>query len=114
MISFFGIDASTRKYVAQYNKTPELASVLKSSMKLRIKVSILFAVILLLIHQPLAEILGRPEFTQLFLFSVPLVLLASLVEYIKNVFIGLHRIKFNFLINSFAASGQTNFFNLTR
>jgi len=100
LLSHFGINSSARKYVAQYNKTKELNSVLKSSVKLRFIFSLIFTILFFLIHKPLAELIGRPEFASLFLFSIPLILLSGLVEFLKNVFIGLHRIKYNFIINS--------------
>lgn len=99
LFSYFGINASARKYVAQYNKTRELNNVLKSSIKLRLIFSLVFTILLLLIHKPLAITIGRPEFASLFLLSAPLVLLAGLVEFLKDAFMGLHRIKYNFIVN---------------
>ena len=99
LLSYFGINASARKFVAQYNKTGELNNVLKSSLKLRLIFSLTFAVILILFHKPLAMLLGKPEFAHLFLLSTPLIILAGLVEFLKNTFMGLHRIIYNFFVN---------------
>lgn len=99
LLSNFGINASAKKYVAQYNKTNMINSVLKSSLKLRFVFSMAFALLILLVHKQLAILIGRPEFMVLFLFSVPLVLFSGFVEFLKDVFMGLHRIKYNFIIN---------------
>ena len=99
LLSHFGINASARKYVAQYNKTSELNNVLKSSLKLRLIFSLTFTIIIILVHEPLAILVGRPEFAHLFLISAPLIILAGLVEFLKDIFMGLHRIIYNFIIN---------------
>ena len=101
LISYFGINASTKKFVAQYNKTNELNNVLKSSLKLRLIFSLIFSIILILVHKPLAILIGRPEFAPLFLLSAPLIILAGLVEFLKDIFMGLHRIIYNFIVNLF-------------
>jgi len=98
-LSYFGINASSQKYAAQYNKTNELKVVLSSSFRLRMMMSFIFSLLLLLLHQPLANLLGRPDLGYLFLYAAPLVFFAGFVEYLKNVFEGLHRIKYNFFIN---------------
>jgi len=99
LISYFGINTSAKKFVAQYNKTNELNNILKSSLKLRLTFSLTFIIILILVHKPLATLTGRPEFAPLFLLSVPLIILAGLVEFLKNIFMGLHRIIYNFIVN---------------
>ncbi|MDD4083000.1 MAG: flippase [Sphaerochaetaceae bacterium] len=98
-ISFFGIGSSTKKFIAQYNKTDNLKSIFVSSIKLRFLFSFLFCLILFVIHKPLANILGYPELEKLLLYGIPLVFFSGLVEYLKDIFIGLHRIKYNFIIN---------------
>ena len=100
LFSHFGINASAKKYIAQYNKTRYLNNVLKSSVKLRLVFSLAFVILILLIHEPLAVLVGRSDFVPLFLFSIPLVLFSGLAEFLKSVFIGLHRIKYTFIINS--------------
>jgi len=99
LFSYFGINASARKYVAQYNKTDELNNVLKSSLKLRLVFSLTFTIIIILVHKPLAMLLGKPEFAPLFLISAPLIIVAGLVEFLKNIFMGLHRTIYNFIVN---------------
>ena len=99
LLSYFGINRSARKYVAQYNKTSELSNILKSSVKLRLIFSLIFTIIIILVHKPLAILIGKPEFEHLFLLSAPLIMLSGLVEFLKNIFMGLHRIIYNFIIN---------------
>jgi len=99
VLSYSGINASARRYVAQRSETEELSGVLKSSVRLRFIVSLVFAVSLFLVRRPLAAFIGRPEFAPLFAAAAPLIFFAGLVEFLKQVFTGLHRIRYNFIVN---------------
>jgi len=99
IISYFGINASARKYIAQYNKTINLKNIIYDSLKLRIIFSLIFSIILLIISVPLADFLKRPEMAKLFMISSPFIFLSGIVEYLKGVFAGLHRLKYNLIIN---------------
>ncbi len=99
LFSYWGINTSAMKYVAEHNKTEKLSSVLKSSVKLRILLSLVFSIVLLILYKPLAMLIDRPEMENLFLLAVPLIFLSGLSEYLKAVFIGLHRNKYNLIIN---------------
>jgi len=99
LLSYFGINSSSQKFAAQYNQTDKLRSVLVSSFRLRIVVSLLFSILLLLAHKPLAALLGRPDLELLFLYAVPFVFLVGVIEYLKCIFEGLHRLKYNFIVN---------------
>lgn len=98
-LSYCGINTSGQTFVAQYADTEMMRSVLAASFRLRVVVSLAFALLLLLLHNPLASALGRPELALVFVSAVPLLFLAGIVEYLKNVFEGLHRIKYNFIVN---------------
>ncbi|MFA5054965.1 MAG: flippase [Dehalococcoidia bacterium] len=99
LVSYLGINASARKFIAQHNETAELKAVLRSSVKLRVILSLVFALVMLSLSKPLAVWLDRPSFEVLFYAAAPLVFFASLVEYLKNAFQGLHRLKYDFYIN---------------
>jgi len=99
LFSNFGINASTRKYVAQYNNTDKLKNVLESSLKLRLFFSFIFSLALFISSTLLSNLIGHPEFKFLFQYSAPLIFLSTVIEYLKSVFMGLHRIKYNFIIN---------------
>ncbi len=99
-ISYSGIAASSRKFVAQYNRTKEINSVFRSSLKLSIFYGLCFAVVLLLIYKPSINIINRPDLGMLFLAAVPLILLTDIVEYLKAVFQGLHVLHYNVIINT--------------
>lgn len=101
LLSYWGINASAMKYIAEHNKTPNLRSVLKSSIKLRVLFSLIFSVALLFLYKPLTILINRPELENLFLLAVPLVFLSGITEYLKAVFMGLHRNKYNLIINLF-------------
>jgi len=98
-LSYFGINTSTKVFIARNNKTNNLKSIFRDSLLLRTKVSIISAIIFLTIAFPLSRIMNKPEFFVLFLFATPFILFKSFVEFNKNVFQGLHRLKFQFFIN---------------
>lgn len=98
--SYFGINASSKKFIAQHSKTENLKNILLSSIKLRFLFSFIFSLLLLLFYRQIASYFGDSNLERLFLYGVPLVFLSGFVEYFKDVFIGLYRIKYNFIINT--------------
>ncbi|MFA6636821.1 MAG: flippase [Candidatus Omnitrophota bacterium] len=100
ILANFGVNASAGKFVAQYKGTDHLKSIFLSSVKLRLIFSAVFAGILLLSRGYIAGLFDVPGLEKLLLYGVPLVFFAGFVEYFKSVFIGLHRLKYNFIINS--------------
>jgi len=106
IISLFGVNSSARKFIAQHNYTPALKSVLWSSVKMRAAFSLAGAVVLLLGHSWIANAAGRPDLASLFLLAAPLLLLHGFVEFLKAAFAGLHRLKYNFIINSIEYGGK--------
>lgn len=96
-----GINISAKKSVAQYNETGHLRNVLRDSVRLRFFVSFLCCLVYLALSKPLSIMIGRPEFGILFLVSAPLLVAFNIVEFLKAVFTGLHRLRYNFIVNSF-------------
>ena len=99
LISYFGINASAKKYAAQNDQTDSLRPVIKSSIKLRFYFSLAFSILLLLSYKSLASLLNKPEFEKLFLLSIPLIFLSSFVEFYKEMFSALQKLKYNFIVN---------------
>lgn len=100
LFSSLGIDSSSKKYVAEFNKTKKLSSVLVSSVKLRFLFSLLFCFTLLLIYKQIAQALGMPDFEELLLISIPFVFFMGLINYLNAIFSGLHRLKYIFILNA--------------
>lgn len=98
LISNFGINASG-KYIAQYNGTEELKNVLNNSFKFRLLLSSFFALFIFIFSGTISDLVGHPEFEILFQYSAPLVFSMGFLEYLKTAFMGLHRIKYNFIVN---------------
>lgn len=101
IFSYFGVNAATRAFVARYNHTAALRIVFESSLLLRFSINILFALLFLLLHDEISVWIRHPELSELFLSATPLVFLMGFVEYLKEIFIGLHRIKYHFIVNVF-------------
>jgi O-antigen/teichoic acid export membrane protein len=100
LVSYFGINASSKKFVAEHNKSENLRPVLRGAFQARFLFSLVFSVALVIFSRQIAEFLGRPELSELLFLSAPLVFLSGGVEFLKDVFVGLHRVKYNFIINS--------------
>lgn len=101
LISQFGLDNSARKKIAEYRNQEELGDILKHSFILRFFLSILFVSILLIIKVPLLQKFHYFQFDPIFNAAIIFIFLTNIVEFLKDVFQGLHRIKFNFIINVF-------------
>jgi O-antigen/teichoic acid export membrane protein len=98
-ISYFGVPQSAQTYAARYVGKPELRSVLKSSLVIRVFISLAFTGLILLIRNPLADLVKRPHFGDLLLVAAPLVFLMGMGEYLKNIYVGLKQTKYHFLMN---------------
>lgn len=98
LFSLLGINDSTRIHVARDRETG-LRGILRAGGALRFGASGLFGGILLFSAGPLAAALQRPDFSPLFRWGALFLVSQGLVEYLKAVFEGLHRIKFNFMVN---------------
>lgn len=105
-ISHFGINASAKTFIARYTKTDSLKAVLSASVLLRVGVTLVFVLLLGVLHVPIATMLQRPELSDLFLFAAPLLLFSGLLEFLKQVYNGFHRIKYNFIANVIEHGGK--------
>lgn len=100
VLSRLGLGTATQRYVAQYNHTEYLKPLLCSSIWLRIVSTAVVSLCLFPLAQPLAQWLHQPLIGQLILYSVPLVFISGLVEFLKSIFTGLHALKYSFIITS--------------
>lgn len=99
LFSLFGVRA-TSKFFAQHNGTEEIKEVHKSAFFLRFCIIACFSLFLFLLSKPLTSILARYEFSYLLQASSLMLFLSGITEHFKGVFLGLHKIKNNFLITS--------------
>ncbi len=99
LLFHFGINAATKNNVARYRESEELGMVLKTSLVLRILLSSIFVLAAVLFRQQILNVIQHQELTTLFLVSLPFIFLTNIVEYLKEVFQGLHRLKYNLIIN---------------
>lgn len=101
IISYFWLNLSINKFTAQHNNTENLKSIIKSWFTLRVIISFIFVILILILYKPIVYIIWKPELEILLLYSIPLIFLSAMVEFLKYIFIWLHRIKYNFIINLF-------------
>ena len=99
VLSYFGLNGSSRKFIAQFNYTDKISPILSSAAQLRLATSLLFSLFLVLFSGNIAGIFSGKISQALVLASVPFLFFFGVVEFLKHVFMGLQRIKFNFIIN---------------
>ncbi len=99
IVSFFGVNTSGQKYIAEHSGAGNFMAICRDSLKLRFLFSAFFSVLIFFAREHLAEILGRPDFSRLFAFAAPLVFFMGFTEFVKSVSMGLHRLKYHFIVN---------------
>ena len=99
VVSYFGINPSTKVFLARSKSTEEVKHRLISSLFLRMTISVIFVFFyaIILIYLNSSHIY---DLKFLFMLSLPFIFFKSIVEYFRNVFQGIHRIKYHFYINS--------------
>jgi len=100
LFSALGINSSTKKFIASYSKTSFLKSVVHQSTKMRFQFTFVYTILVTVVLALVFYITKKDVFRYL-LYSSPLLFFYSLCEYFKGVFEGMHRIKYNFLLNLF-------------
>ncbi len=96
--SYLGINASAGVFVAKYKNEKQIRHVLKSSLAQRVSVSLLFSLGFLVFRDDLFNLLGKSDVENILLSATPLIFMLGLLEYFKRVFVGLHRLKFLFIV----------------
>jgi O-antigen/teichoic acid export membrane protein len=105
LISLMGVNDSTRIFVARVREG-DIRAPIRGGLLLRLAASGIFAAGLLLGGPYLASAQQRPEFATLFQWSALLIIGQGLVEFLKAVFEGLHRLKYNFVVNMLEYGGK--------
>lgn len=94
-LSYLGLNNATRAFTARFNGTLLLQEVLKGSIIARFWISAGFTAAFLLLSQPLAQWLERPELREYALPAALLIFSNGFLEYAKQMVTGLHRIVFH-------------------
>jgi O-antigen/teichoic acid export membrane protein len=95
-----GINAASKRYIAQARGAAELGGVIRATFTLRLLASFIYALLITFLIQPLFVWLHQPEYAGLMQRSLLLVALYGLTEYFKSLFEALHRLRFTFVINT--------------
>ncbi len=98
LMAQFGNRAS-QKFIAQYNHTEELKSIITASFIIRLISVLFFATLTAWGGFYLANFIERPEFERLFIFGAGVILIGGMAEWLKEIFTGLHEVKYNFLVS---------------
>jgi O-antigen/teichoic acid export membrane protein len=106
LLSYLGLNNAARAYAARYSGTPQLQETLKASLLLRIAISAAFTTAFVLLAGRIAGWVQRPELAGVFRLAAPLVFLMGFLEYLKQIFTGLHRLVFHFIVNLLEFGGK--------
>jgi len=99
LISDQGINAASKRYIAQARDSGELGGVVRITFSLRVVASLLYATVIAAVMQPLVAWLHQPDYVSLMLRSLLLIGLYGILEYFKSLFEALHRLRFTFFVN---------------
>ena len=99
LLSYLGLNNAARAFIARYNGTAQLHAVLRDSLLLRSAISASFTTLFLLAYRRIAVLMQHPELATLLPYAAPLIFLMGFSEYLKQVFTGLHRLKYHFFMN---------------
>ncbi len=99
LITNFGINQSSRKFIAQYSGTDKINCIIRSSFRLRFIVSTFFILILFFLSEQIGNLLNKEYFNELLPYSLILIFFYGGLELTKSIFSGLHVIKNIFFIN---------------
>ena len=80
LLSYLGLNNAARAFAARYNNTPELRSVLRSSLLLRIAISAVFTTAFVLSSDQIAALVRHPELAGILPAAAPLVFLMGFSE----------------------------------
>jgi O-antigen/teichoic acid export membrane protein len=99
LLSDQGINIASKRFIAQARGTPELGGVVRRTLFLRVVASAIYTALIffLLNFVPLS---GQAYDAGLFEHSLVLIGLYSVLDYLKNLFEALHRLRFTFVITA--------------
>ncbi len=112
-VAWFGIDTSTRVYVARTAEKSEKNSYIFSGVRVRFRISIIIFIILIFLAIPLSNWLGYPTRypnLQFLLFCAPLLVFGnSFIDFIKELNVGLVLFRNTFVISILEFGGYLLF-----
>ena len=100
LISDQGINTASKRYIVQARDSAQLGGVIRATFILRVLASVLYTLLIAFLIPPLLGWLHQREYLDLLQRSLLLVTLYGIMEYFKNLFEALHRLRFTFIINA--------------
>jgi O-antigen/teichoic acid export membrane protein len=100
LISDQGINSASKRYIVQARDSAQLAGVIRATFILRVCASLLYTLLIALIIPALVHWLHQPDYLGLLQRGLLLVALYGIMEYFKNLFEALHRLRFTFIITA--------------
>lgn len=104
-----GINTASKRYLARARETHGLGGVVRATFALRVFASIAFSLLIAAVTYPLLGWLHLHEYVGLLQKSLLLIALSAVLEYFKNLFEALHRLRFAFLLNFIEHGGKLLF-----
>jgi len=100
LLSDQGINSASKRYVAAARDTWELGEVVRTTFMLRLLASIVYAVVVAVSAQTVLGWLHQPQFLSLIRQALLLIILFPVLEYFKDLFEALHRLRLNFVVST--------------
>ena len=94
-----GINSASKRYIVEARDTTDLGGVVRVTFTLRVLASLLYTLFIAFLIHPLLAWLHQPNYVAVMQHSLWLVALYGIMEYFKNLFEALHRLRFTFIVN---------------
>ena len=104
-----GINTASKRYLAPARDTDALGGVVRATFVLRVCASLAFAAVIAAAVYPLLSWLNLREYAGFLQRSLLLIVLSAVLEYFKNLFEAIHRLRFTFLLNLIEHGGKLLF-----
>jgi O-antigen/teichoic acid export membrane protein len=100
VLSDQGINSASRRYIAAARDTEQLGDVVRTTFALRLIASLLYTAVVAVIAKTVLAWLHQPQFLPLIRQALLLIVLFGVLEYFKDLFEALHRLRFTFVVTA--------------
>ena len=100
LLSDQGINSASRRYVAAARDTEHLGDVVRTTIALRLIASLVYTAIVAVLAKTILGWLHQAQFLSLIRQALLLIVLFGILEYFKDLFEALHRLRLTFVVST--------------
>src|SRR5205085_7997210 len=100
VLSDQGINSASRRYIAAARDTEQLGDVVRTTFALRLIGSLLYTAVVAVIAKTVLAWLHQPQFLFLIRQALLLIVMFGSLEYFKDLFEALHRLRLTFVVST--------------